>query len=161
MAAAVVMGTIPGLRFYQDGQLEGKRVRVPVQLAREPGEFPDPEIALFYRSLLGLSASACLHSGRWSMLEVAPAWVANESHRNIIAWEWGLDSERVIVAVNYSGVRSQAWIKPAKPTSVVRIVLEDALTGTTYVREPDELAAKGLYVDLGPYRAHVMRTRSF
>jgi len=31
-AAAVVMSTLPGLRFFQDGQFGGCRARVPVQL---------------------------------------------------------------------------------------------------------------------------------
>src|SRR5207302_3088107 len=31
-AAAVVMSTVQGMRFYYDGQFEGRRVHVPVQL---------------------------------------------------------------------------------------------------------------------------------
>jgi hypothetical protein len=161
MAAAVVMATLPGLHFYQDGQLEGKRVRIPVQLAREPQEFPDPEVSLLYRSLMRSSAIEALHRGDWHLIDVAPAWEGNGSQRNIVAWEWSLGSERVIVTVNYSAARSQAWVMPSLPGSVNQVVFEDVLTGTTYVRDPGELSRKGLYVDLGPYRSHIMHTAAY
>ena len=32
------MSTIQGLRFYYDGQFEGRRVRLPVQLGRMPDD---------------------------------------------------------------------------------------------------------------------------
>ena len=161
MAAAAVLGTIPGLRFYQDGQLEGKRIRIPVQLRRDPVEFPDPEIALFYRSLLKFAAADISHAGRWNPIEVVSSWPGNDSHRHIMAWEWSLGTQRAIIAINYSQSRSQAWVKPEHPTSIGRIVMEDILTGTTYVRDSEELSAKGLYVDLGPYRGHIMLTSAF
>jgi hypothetical protein len=162
MMAAIVTGTIPGLRFYQDGQLEGRTTRIPVQLAREPFEFADPEIGLFYRRLLKIGNAAVVHNGQWEMIQVETAWDGNQSYHNIMAWRWGLGSEQVIVAVNYASSRSQAWLKVGKPSpGASRIVLQDVLAGTTYVREPQELASKGLYVDLGPFRAHIMHTASY
>ncbi len=159
MMAAIVTGTIPGLHFYHDGQLEGRTVRIPVQLAREPFEFADPEIGLFYRRLLKISNTAVMHSGQWETVGTERGWEGSQSHHNILAWRWRLGGEQVIVAVNYSSSRSQAWLKVGGPSQgASRVVLEDVLTGTTYVREPEELGSKGLYVDLGPYRAHIMHT---
>ena len=162
MMAAIVTGTIPGLHFYHDGQLEGRTVRSPVQLAREPFEFADPEVGLFYRRLLKISNAPVMHSGHWEALTVEMGWEGSQSYRNILAWRWGLGLEQVIVAVNYSSSRSQAWLRVGGPSPrASRIVLQDVLTGTTYVREPGELGSKGLYVDLGPYRAHIMHTASY
>ena len=162
MAAAIITGTVPGLHFYQDGQLEGKMIRTPVQLGREPFEFADPEIGLFYRRLLKIGDAGVMHSGQWELVEITRGWERNESHLNIAGWRWSLGREQVIVAVNYSPTRSQAWLKVG-PTSPLqkRVVFEDVLTGTTYVREPQELTSKGLYVDLLPYHAHVMHTTSY
>jgi len=160
--AAVVTVTIPGLPFYQFGQLEGRTTRIPVQLAREPFEFADPEIGLFYRRLLKIGNAAVMHSGQWEPIRNEKAWDGSQSFHNILAWRWGLGREQVIVAVNYSSSRSQAWLKVGRPSpGASRIVLQDVLTGTTYVREPEELASKGLYVDLGAFRAHIMHTASY
>jgi glycosidase len=162
MAAAIVAGTLPGLRFYHDGQLEGKTVRTPVQLAEEPLESGDAEIAVFYRRLLEPANIDVFHSGRWEMIAADRAWAENDSHRNIMAWTWSLGTRRVIVAVNYSPGRSQAWLKPGAPADTGgRVTMEDNLTGTVYVREAGELATKGLYVDLRPFGAHIMYAASY
>ena len=42
-AAAIVTFLAPGLRFFQQGQLEGARVRVPTHLCRAPVEPPDAD----------------------------------------------------------------------------------------------------------------------
>ena len=39
-AAAVAFSTLQGARLYHDGQLEGRRTRIPVFLARGPDEAP-------------------------------------------------------------------------------------------------------------------------
>ena len=46
-AAAVLAFFCPGLRFFHQGQLEGRRVHVPVQLCREPAVPPDTDLAGF------------------------------------------------------------------------------------------------------------------
>ena len=40
-AAAILTFLTPGLRFFHQGQREGKRVRIPVHLGRGPDEAPD------------------------------------------------------------------------------------------------------------------------
>ncbi len=37
-AAAVILSGMPGLRLYHEGQFEGRKVRLPVHLARRPSE---------------------------------------------------------------------------------------------------------------------------
>jgi glycosidase len=157
MAAAIVAGTLPGLRFYHEGQLEGRDVRIPVHLAIGPEPAPDPEVAAFYGRLLRSVNADVLHEGRWEMIEVRQAWDGNESHHNTLAWKWRLGPRQVVVAVNYAGVSSQAWIRPGPPSSPTGTIrLQDTLTDTIYLRDAAELAAAGLYVDLRPYGAHIM-----
>jgi hypothetical protein len=157
MAAAIIFSTLPGMRFYQDGQLEGRQMRVPVQIAMEPAEKADSTISDLYGRLLDITKGEVFHEGTWRMLSVERAWESNESHHNVLAWQWDLGDRRDIIAVNYSAERSQAWLKPAVPPELRgQIVMEDAFSGVTYVREIEELVSKGLYVDLGPYRAHAM-----
>jgi hypothetical protein len=37
---ALIAYLSPGLKFFQDGQLEGRRIRLPIQLCRAPEEPP-------------------------------------------------------------------------------------------------------------------------
>ncbi len=51
-AAAILTFLTPGLRFFHQGQREGKRVRIPVHLGRGPAEASEPELAAFYDGLM-------------------------------------------------------------------------------------------------------------
>ena len=52
LAAATLALTLPGLRLYHDGQLEGRRRFLPVQLGRRHPEGIDADVERFYRRLL-------------------------------------------------------------------------------------------------------------
>ena len=51
-AAAVSVLTLPGAKLLHEGQLEGRRVRLPVFLSRRPDESPDRDLQAFYQRLL-------------------------------------------------------------------------------------------------------------
>ncbi len=51
-AAGVITFFTPGLRFFHEGQLEGRRIKVSMHLGRRPEEPVDPELQEFYRKLL-------------------------------------------------------------------------------------------------------------
>ena len=51
-AAAVAILTLPGARLLHEGQFEGRKVRLPVFLARRPEEPVDQDLAAFYGHLL-------------------------------------------------------------------------------------------------------------
>jgi glycosidase len=51
-AAARLLLQQPGVRLLHDGQLTGRKRRLPVQFARYWPEPPDPEITAFYQTLL-------------------------------------------------------------------------------------------------------------
>src|SRR5258706_10016887 len=68
-AAAVVVATLPGARLFHEGQLEGRRVRLPVFLGRRPPEPVDEALQAFYRRLLAEAASPVLRNGEWRLLQ--------------------------------------------------------------------------------------------
>ncbi|OQA56337.1 MAG: hypothetical protein BWY42_01060 [Candidatus Omnitrophica bacterium ADurb.Bin277] len=155
-AAGVIAATVPGLRFFNDGQLEGKRIRTPVHLGREPKEPVDSETADLYRRLLRFTHSAVVHSGEWMLLESRQAWNRNESYRGILAWLWHLGENWKLVVVNYSMIRAQGVIfLPYRLNTQVFIQFRDVLSDKVYERTGSELAKSGLYVDLEPWQAHL------
>ncbi|MDD5216535.1 MAG: alpha-amylase family glycosyl hydrolase [Candidatus Omnitrophica bacterium] len=156
-AAAVVAATIPGLRFFQDGQLQGKRIRMPIHLRREAVEPVDSGILDFYTRLMKYAGSPALHDGTWELLELASAWEWNQSHQNVMAWCWRYPHDWKIIVVNYSDARSQGRvkIKMAWDENENYILFRDRMTGEIFMQDRNELESFGLYVDLAPWQAHL------
>jgi len=156
LMAAVIMATLPGLRLFHDGQMEGRRVRVPVQLLREPEESPDAGVRRFYERLLEIVRAPAFHDGEWQLLAASPAWVGNGSHRSLLAWAWRSAGQFKVVVVNYSPDAAQGRLQlPLPPADAGQVTLLDELAGITYVREAVEVTGQGLYIALDPYHAHV------
>jgi hypothetical protein len=155
-AAAVMTATLPGARLFHEGQFEGRKVRIPVFLARRPAERPDKELRAFYRKLLQTVENPAFHTGRWSLCE-RMGWPDNQSFQNLFAWCWQKDEQRCLVMVNLSDRKAQARVRVPWAVLGETWVLNDAISGATYDRKGDELQSLGLYVDLGPWNCHVFQ----
>jgi glycosidase len=155
-AAAIVIGTVPGARLFHDGQLEGRRVKLPVFLGRRPDESADPYLQVFYHTLLKALSTESIRNGRWHLLELS-GWPDNQSWQNILAWGWDSPGEYNLIVVNYSDSDSQAMIKlPWGALAGREWRMTDLLTGIDYVRNGDELINAGLFVDFHPWGFHFM-----
>ncbi len=161
VAAGIVAATVPGLRFFYDGQLEGRRIRTPVHLRREPLEPADPVIAATYRRLLRYIKGPTTHDGEWTLLQTHPAWKNNATHSAILVWLWGCGEDWKLVIINYSMIRAQASIRfPEFLGRKYFVQFRDALTDKVYDRTGEELSQKGFYVDLQPWQAHLFDFKS-
>ena len=110
-AAAVITFFTPGLRFFHQGQREGKRVRIPVHLGRGPAEPPDAAIAAFYDDLLECLNDPAFRDGDWQLLECRSAWDGNPTSDDFVAFSWtGPGDRRRLVAVNYASHASQCYV---------------------------------------------------
>jgi glycosidase len=156
-AAAVITYFIPGLRFFQQGQFEGRKKRISPHLVRAPEEPPDKEIEEFYNHLLAVLRKPILKSGAWQWLVCKPAWEGNGSWKAVIASSWeGSHAERLLIAVNFAHHQSQCYVHLTFPEIKNRTVqLEDLLGSTSYTREGNDLLERGLYLDLKPWSYHV------
>ena len=67
-AAAVITYSVPGLRFFHQGQLEGRMKRISPHLVRAPEESPDKEIEEFYAQLLVILRKPIVKGGEWQWL---------------------------------------------------------------------------------------------
>jgi hypothetical protein len=156
-AAAVITYLTPGLRFFHQGQLEGRRKRISPHLARAPQEPADAALRGFYEGLLGVLRQPAVRDGEWRLLECLPAWDGNWTSDCFLAWSWhGPDGQRLLITVNYAGNRSQCYIRPAIPGLAGRTVRLKDLTGAAgYDRDGSDLESRGLYLDLAPWGYHV------
>ena len=157
LAAAAVIATVPGLRFFHDGQLEGRRVRLPVQLVREPEEADDAEIMQFYRQLLSVCNEAVFHDGECKLVEVLRGNEHDEGYCNLLAWVWNMEARSTVVVVNFSEHRSRGWLEIQLPLGDgSAVAFRELMSGDTYTRDAGELRTRGLHVDLGPWQVNIL-----
>ncbi len=155
-AAAVAMSTLQGARLYHDGQLDGRRIRIPVVLGRGPDEPVDRDLRAFYESLLRGVAESDLVNGEWSLCDCA-GWPDNDSHRRLVAWCWRSPDSRSLVVVNLSDAAAQGRVQmPWADLAGVAWRLADRLDGRVFERSGDEMAGGGLYVALDGWGAHFL-----
>ncbi|HUF27449.1 MAG TPA: alpha-amylase family glycosyl hydrolase [Gemmatimonadaceae bacterium] len=153
-AATVIAGMQSGMRLFHEGQFEGRRVRIPVQLARRPAEQPDEQILLFHRRLLATLRSRPLHEGEWRLCETA-AWEDHIAHRHLVAWSWRVDAEWMLIVVNYSDAAALGRVYlPWAEIGGRGWTLIDTLGDAPWDRDGLVVRDDGLLVELPPWGMH-------
>ena len=155
LAAAVIISTLQGMKLYHDGQFDGKKIKLPVQLGREPEEKTSGRIKAFYENLLEITDNEIFRSGKWSMLEPFAAGQENNSFHNFFAWELELRGEKRIIVINYSASTSQCRLKFDINTKKQDIILNDLLNNESYIRSVNEIKTNGLFIELKSYHSHI------
>jgi hypothetical protein len=156
-AAAVLTFLAPGLRFFHQGQLEGRKKRISPHLIRGPEELADLWIRKFYSNLLTVLKKPLFREGIWRLLKCTPAWDGNDSGESFIIFEWeGKDGEKALVTVNYSAFNSQCYVRLPYPAMEDKSILfTDLLSTAVYERVGNQLKSQGLYLDLPAWGYHV------
>ena len=156
-AAAVISFLSPGLRFFHQGQFEGRRKRISPHLGRAPNEPIDPKLHEFYDRLLALLRQPAFRDGQWRLLECAPAWEGNWARDCFLAFAWqGPAGERFVVVVNYAPNQSQCHVRLAfADLGGKKWRLQDQLNQVGYDWNGDDLQARGLFLDMAPWQACV------
>ena len=156
-AAAVITFLSPGLRFFHEGQFQGRKKRISPHLCRRPDEPVDAELAKFYDRLLAVLRRPEVREGRWQLLECAPAWEGNGSWDGFLAFAWqGPGEERLLVAVNYAPNQSQCYVRlPFADLANRPWRFRDQMSEAVYDRDGNDLLSRGLYLDMTPWQACV------
>lgn len=148
-AAAMAAATVPGLRFFYDGQFEGRTVHTPIQLDREPREKISIEMNGFYQRLMEIIKAPFFHEGKWKLLSA--------SQPDLLAWCWELGPDMVLVIINYSQSCVQGRVKlPRRIRGAKKISFSDRLHEVKYDYPADEINDQGIYVDLEPWSGHIL-----
>lgn len=158
-AAAVITYLSPGLRFFHQGQFEGRKKRISPHLVRAPQEPVDESLQAFYDRLLAILRQPLVRDGQWRLLECTPAWDGNGTCDNCLVCAWrDAAGETAVVAVNYADHHSQCHARlPFDDLAGQKWRLADQLSPAGYEWNGDDLLGRGLYLDMVPWQAHVFR----
>jgi glycosidase len=160
-AAAIVTYLSPGLRFFHQGQFEGRKKRISPHLVRAPIEPADEAVRRFYEQLLEVVCRTTVRDGEWRLLDCAPAWDGNWTWEGFLAFAWQRDDERLLVVVNYAGNQAQCHVKfPFANLPGRTVHLRDLMSGACYERVGNNLVSPGLYIDLPSWGYHVFEVAS-
>jgi len=153
-AAATLTYLAPGLRFFHQGQFEGRKKRISPHLVRAPEEPINEHLREFYERLLAVLGQPIVRNSQWQLLECAPASEGNWTWDCFLAFAWqGSNGERLLVAVNYAPNQSQCFVRlPFADLADGQWQLEDLLGNAAYEREGSDLQERGLYLDEAPWK---------
>ena len=157
-AAAIITFLSPGLRFFHQGQFEGRTKRISPHLCRGPAEPVDRKLEQFYDRLLGVLRQPVVREGQWQLLDCTPAWDGNWTWDCFLAFAWGgRKGERLLVTVNYAPHPSQCYVRlPFGDLRGGDWRLQDQMEeGVYYHRDGDDLQSRGLYLDALPWQTSV------
>lgn len=113
-AAAIITYTLPGLKFFHQGQWIGRMRKIPVQIGQFPREVEwiteklndqlpsnfkvfSSDIFEFYMGLTKILLEPALRKGHWDKIDAIPS-----DNQAIFAWKWTLDSFIILILINYS-----------------------------------------------------------
>ncbi len=156
-AAATIVATIPGMVLFHDGQLEGRTVRVPLQLRRRPDEQASERSLMFYRRLLACICQPVIKDGEWQLLNIRPAWHENPSWQNFLAFWWrGRQGGARLIVVNYAPLSGQCYVElPVDRITGSPVEFRDLMGDAVYVRDRAGLESRGMYFELPGYGIHI------
>lgn len=156
-AAALITFLSPGLRFFHQGQFEGRLKRISPHLIRAPKEAVNKELQHFYDQLLAVLKKNAMKNGEWQLLECKEAWDGNWTSNCFVCFAWQSSSDdRMLVLVNFAANQSQCYVLlPFEDMANTDWKLQDQFSNTNYTRNGKELLEQGLFLDMEAWQAHV------
>jgi Alpha amylase, catalytic domain len=157
--AAVLTYLCPGLRFFHDGQFEGRTKKLSVHLGRRPTEPVESSLREFYERLLDCVHQPVARNGQWRLLDCSPAWDGNWTWDCFICFAWqGAGGPPLLVAVNYAANQSQCYVQiPLDQIGGGVVRMLDLLSPTVYESKHD--LSRGLYLDMPAWGCHVFELK--
>ncbi len=158
-AAALLILSLPGMRFLYEGELQGRRIQVPVQLGRWPKETANAEILALYQQLFGALKNSAVGRGDWKLLR--PVASSDNAAQNFFATQWqNSASEFDLATVNLVAQSASCRVQLAvEGLSVGDWKIRDLLGAETRELHGGDLEARGFTVELPANGARLFHFR--
>jgi hypothetical protein len=161
-AAAIISFFVPGMRFFHEGQLDGRKLKVSVHVGRRQKEGMDPQIAEFYQRLLEALRLEVFRKGEWKLLNCKEAWEGNSTDKNFLAFLWSTPEQAILITVNYASYKGQCYVDMSDLTRFSWLYDRDSITfvdimrdGLSFERNAEEIVQSGLFLDEEGYNYHI------
>ena len=156
LSAAVLISTVKGMRFYNNMQLKGVPLKIPVQISVFDYEkYKDMEIEKFYEKLLKIADHPAFHGGEWELLDVLALNPDDRSFRNIIAYKWTQMRTIKIVIVNYSDETSRGKISISLKSKGDTLTLYEEFSERFFSFNSSDISSGLKIENISPYGFYV------
>ena len=152
LAASTIIATLPGARMFHLFQLLGRPARMPIQYINDDFQ-ENKEVLEYYTTLLRIASDPAFHGGQWSLRDVAPAEMGNDTNRNILAWQWKQMNTGKLIVINYSGAPAKGRLSMKGVYGSGNGIVEE-LTGQKITVTP-EMLSQGYELNLKPYESKI------
>lgn len=157
-AAAIAISTMEGATLFHDGQFEGRKIKLPVQLGREPNEDINNSLVQFYDNLLQIVKHPIFSDGQWSL--ITPTQLPNDTtNKFLLSWQWALNEDKRIVIINFSNSPAYCLIKFYVNIKNGKVTLVDLLNSKEFKRDVKEIVEEGLFIHLEAYQSHIFKIK--
>lgn len=157
-SVVTLFSTLPGMRFYHHGQLDGLQTFVPMPLAKAQSETTDGPIRALYEKLLRFTQADVFHNGEWRLLDVLSA--GDDTYKDIVAYRWSRGSDQRLIVVNLGSHTALGRVMEAASGVSTTYRFRDRLDESEYLRERLDINRNGLYIKLAPHQAHAFEIYS-
>ena len=159
IASAVIFLTIPGMKLFYNGQLDGKKTRCPIQLGKLSTDRGLKTLKDFYSKLLPVINDETYKKGTFNLLQPIMHDEKDQSYKNILAWCWQGYNKYIITIVNYSSKNSKCKIKLSTNNFPLKVELKDLLTKANLKIASKKLNNQGFIVQLKGYQSRIVEIK--
>jgi len=153
-AAAMVVMTMPGMRFYFQDQWLGYKNKLDVHLRRATSESSISTVTTMYTALNKIISDPAF-SGTWNY---APVINSGDAWR-LMAWRWNYNNtSKRLVVVNFSDASGSGSIvlpDVVSDTGSDTVTLSELWTGTSYDRSVSQMKSSGLFVVVSAWNSQI------
>jgi len=156
--AALVKLALPGMRMIYEKQMEGARLRMPVQFSRWPSEALDETLRAFYLNLLSTLKQTSIGRGDWHVLQPL-GWPDNPSARNLLILQWSSNNGSFeLVVLNFSAQSAQCRVYlKIEGLELHQWSIRDLLGKEHHLRDGPLLISEGLYLNVQGHATHLFQ----
>ena len=151
--SATLITTLPGATLLHDGQFTGRKIKLPVQIARQPDEPENQELKQFYRWLMQEKQALIYERGNWKAFGRHDVSEGNNTHHHLFIHGWRYRSEHRLIVLNFGSVTAKGMIEVRgwRHIGHYNWEIRDELNNDITYHSGDVLAEYGMFVEVEPY----------
>ena len=151
---ALTLYTLPGVKFYFQGQFFGLKNKLDVHLRRAKAEEIDQEAATFYEKLFTFINDDLFRNGEFKFLTPKVSQLDNTI---TYLWKGKNSEEKVLFIINYSNINADGTVALLDLKGKGKIILTEIFSGKEYEEDIEKLRSEGLKFNLNGWSGMALK----